>query len=165
MADIINTTTNATAAVVSHAPGFLGHMPVIWGILLISVILSLITTLIYKFATDQSMLKQIREDTKKYQEQMKLCRDDPAKTMEIQKQMMPLQSKMMMQTMKPMLITIIPFLVIFQLLGRWYTGTTAIPLPFHFPMSNLPTGLGWIGAYIIFSMIFTTLFRKLLKVV
>jgi len=51
---------------------------------LISIILALATTLIYKYATDQSMLKQIREDTKKYQEQLKTHKGDPQKMLEIQ---------------------------------------------------------------------------------
>ena len=165
MAELTNVTTNVTLLALNKAPGFLGHISPLWGILLISVILSIVTTLIYKYATDQAMLKQIKEDIKKYQEQLKQCKDDPAKTLEIQKQMMPLNSKMMMQSMKPMLITIIPFLVIFQLLGMWYNSLTVIPLSFHFPLSKLPTGIGWIGTYIIFSMVFTTLFRKALKVV
>jgi len=167
MADAIitNATTNATLIAANNAPGFMGDIPVFWGILLISVILSLVTTLIYKYVTDQSLIKQIRADMKKYQEQMKQCKDDPAKMHEIQNQMMPLNSKLMMQQMKPTLITILPFLVIFWLLGQWYNNTVAIPLSFHFPLSHLPTGLGWIGTYIIFSMVFTTLFRKVLKVV
>lgn len=165
MAEVTNLTANVTLLAMNKAPGFLHAISPFWGILLISVILSIVTTLIYKYATDQSMLKQIKEDMKKYQEQLKLCKDDPAKSLEIQKQMMPLNSKMMMQSMKPMLITIIPFLVIFQLLGMWYNSLTVIPLAFHVPLSKLPTGLGWVGTYVIFSMIFTTLFRKALKVV
>ncbi|HIH14228.1 MAG TPA: DUF106 domain-containing protein [Nanoarchaeota archaeon] len=126
---------------------------------LISIILALATTLIYKYATDQSMLKQIREDTKKYQEQLKTHKGDPQKMLEIQNQMMPLQSKMMMQSFKPMLITIIPFIIIFKLLGDVYTTLIVIPLSFW------PGHLGWIGVYVIVSMIFTTIFRKALKVV
>lgn len=161
----VATITNATeAAAPMVAPIILGMQPV-WFILLVSVILSLVTTLIYKFATDQSLMKQIKDDIKKYQEQLKQCKSDPAKSLEIQKQMMPLNSKLMMQSMKPMLITIIPFIVVFQLLARVYSGYVVIPLSFHFPLSGLETGLGWIGTYIIFSMIFTTLFRKALKVV
>jgi len=165
MADITNLTTNATVLAVNNAPGFLGHISPLIGILLISVILSIVTTLVYKYATDQPLIKQCREDIKKYQGQMKECKSDAAKAMEIQKQMMPLNSKMMMQQMKPMLITIIPFLAIFWLLGTWYNTLVVIPLSFHFPLSRLPTGIGWIGTYIIFSMVFTTLFRKVLKVV
>ncbi len=128
-------------------------------ITLISIGLSLFTTLIYKYATDQGMLKQIREDMKKYQEQMKTHKDSPEKLSEIQGQIMPLQSKMMMQTMKPMIITMIPFIIIFKVLSDIYNSTIVIPLSFW------PGHLGWVGTYVIFSMIFTTIFRKVLKVV
>ena len=128
-------------------------------ITLISAGLALATTLVYKYATDQNLMRQIREDTKKYQEQLKTHKDDPQKMLEIQNQMMPLQSKMMMQSFKPMLITIIPFIIIFKLLGDVYTTLIVIPLSFW------PGHLGWIGVYVIVSMIFTTIFRKALKVV
>jgi len=128
-------------------------------ITLISAVLALATTLVYKYATDQSMLKQIREDMKKYQEQMKVHKGNAEKLSEIQKQIMPLQSKMMAQSMKPMIITIIPFIVIFKVLGDIYTTMIVIPLSFW------PGHLGWVGTYVILSMIFTTLFRKVLKVV
>jgi len=131
----------------------------------ISAILSLATTLVYKYATDQSLMKQIREDMKKYQEQMKTHKDDPQKVAELQGQMMPLNSKLMMQSMRPMLITTVPFLIVFALLGKVFNGLTVIPFAFHFPLSHLETGLGWVGTYVICSMIFTTLLRKVLKVV
>ena len=66
---------------------------------------------------------------------------------------------MMAQSMKPMIITIIPFIVIFKVLGDIYTTMIVIPLSFW------PGHLGWVGTYVILSMIFTTLFRKVLKVV
>jgi len=125
----------------------------------ISAVLALATTLVYKYATDQGMLKQIREDMKKYQEQMKTHKDNLEKVSEIQKQIMPLQSKMMAQSMKPMLITIVPFILIFKILGDIYNSAIVIPLSFW------PGHLGWVGTYVIMSMVFTTLFRKLLKVV
>src|SRR3989344_1791978 len=101
MANLNNLTANITALVTNKAPGFLGQLDPLWGILVISIVLSLATTLIYKYVTDQSLMKQIREDMKKYQAQMKEHKDDPHKVAELQKQMMPLNSKLMMQSMKP----------------------------------------------------------------
>jgi len=162
-ATLIQNLTNATA-VATTVPHIFGLSP-FWFIVLLSIILSLTTTLVYKYATDQSLMKQIREDMKKYQEQMKQHKDDPHKIAEIQSQIMPLNSKLMMQSMKPTLITTIPFLIVFAILGKLLTGVAVIPLPFHFPLSNLATGLGWVGTYIILSLVLTTLFRKALKVV
>ena len=133
-------------------------------ILLISIVLSLIVALIYKYATDQAVMRDLKEQLKKYQQQMKEAKNDLNKLSELQKKAMEVNMKYMKQSFKPMIITMIPFLIIFWWLRTVYTGVVVIPFNFHFPLSGLETGLGWIGTYIIFSMIFTTLFRKALKV-
>jgi uncharacterized membrane protein (DUF106 family) len=144
-------------------PMLLG-LPPLWFILLLSVILSIVVTLVYKFATDQNEMKELKKQVKEYQQKMKDTKDNPTKMLEIQKEMSAVNMKYFKHSMKPMLITIVPFIIIFHLLGKVFTGVTVIPLPFHFPLSSLETGLGWIGTYIIFSMLFTTAFRKALKV-
>ena len=53
-----------------------------WGILIISFILTFITTLIYKYTTDQQLMKSFKEESKKMQEEMKLLKDNPQKMME-----------------------------------------------------------------------------------
>jgi len=133
-------------------------------ILLISIILSLVVALIYKYATDQAVMKDLKEQLKKYQQQMREAKNDLNKLSELQKKAMEVNMKYMKQSFKPMIITMIPFIIIFWWLRSLYTGVVVIPFNFHFPLSGLETGLGWIGTYIIFSMIFTTLFRKALKV-
>ena len=134
-------------------------------IIVISVVLSLVVTLIYKYATDQAEMKELREQMKKYQQQMKENKGNLQKLNEIQKESMQVNMKLMKQNFKPMLITMVPFIIIFWWLRGIYEGIIVIPLSFHFPLSGLATGLGWIGFYIICSMIFTTVFRKALKVV
>jgi uncharacterized membrane protein (DUF106 family) len=134
-------------------------------ILGISAALALFSTLVYKYATDQALMKAIKEEMKKLQDEMKANKDNPQKIAELQGKLMPLNTKMMSQSFKPMILTIVPFLVIFAVLGKVYNGLTVIPLSFHFPLSHLATGLGWIGTYVILSMIFTTVLRKALKVV
>ncbi len=124
----------------------------------ISILLSLVTTLIYKYATNQSVMKELKADLKKYQEQMKSHRDNPTEVMEIQKKAMEVNTKYMKQSFKPMFITMIPFLIIFYLLKMVYDTMIIIPLSFW------QGHLGWVGSYIIFSMVFTSLFRKALKV-
>lgn len=158
--NITNITNVTTAVVTKEVPIIMGLSP-FWFILLISIALSLIVAFIYKYATDQALMKELKADLKKYQEQMKAAKDEPQKMMEIQKKAMAVNMKYMGQSMKPMLITIIPFIIIFTILSRIYSGVPVIPLPFNFLGKPY---LGWIGTYIIFSMIFTTLFRKALKV-
>ncbi len=130
----------------------------------ISVALALGSTLVYKYATDQNLMKAMREEIKKIQAEMKENKSNPQKIAELQSKAMPLNMKLMSQSFKPMILTIVPFIIIFMLLGKIYGSMTVISLPFHFPLSKLATGLGWIGTYIIFSMVFTTVFRKALKI-
>ena len=131
----------------------------------ISAALALGSTLVYKYATDQNLVKAMREEIKKAQAEMKLNKGDPQKLAELQKKIMPINMKLMAQSFKPMLLTIVPFIIIFALLGKVYGNMTIVPFSFHFPLSRLATGLGWVGTYIIFSMILTTVIRKALKVV
>jgi len=144
------------------SPVILGLEPV-WAIMLISLILSLITTLVYKFLTDQKVMRELREQMKKYQEQIKNARDDPQKVLELQNKIMDLNSKYMKQNLKPMLATLIPFIIVFKILNSIYAGVPVIPLPFKMPITGNPF-IGWIGTYIIFSMLFTTIFRKIFKI-
>lgn len=124
----------------------------------ISAALALGSTLVYKYATDQNLVKAMREEIKKIQAEMKLNKDNPQKIAELQSKAMPLNMKLMSQSFKPMILTLIPFIVIFALLGRVYTNILIIPLPFW------AGHLKWVGTYIIFSMVFTTALRKVLKV-
>lgn len=136
-----------------------------WFILLISVVLSLVVTLVYKFMTDQTLMKELKKELKSNQKRIKEAKGDSEKMMAIQRETMHTNMKYMSQSMKPMIITIVPFLIIFAWLRSIFEGTVVIPLGFHVPLSSLETGLGWIGTYIILSMVSTTLFRRLLKVV
>ncbi|MEM2954603.1 MAG: EMC3/TMCO1 family protein [Candidatus Nanoarchaeia archaeon] len=124
----------------------------------ISAIISLASTLVYKYATDQSLIKALREEAKKIQEELKNAKNDQQKTAELQNKLVPINLKLMSQTLRPSIITIIPFILIFALLSKIYNSMVIIPLPFW------KGHLGWIGTYIIFSMIFSTAFRKILKV-
>lgn len=108
--------------------------------------------------TDQALMKELKADLKKYQDAMKDAKDDAEKTSELSKKAMGVNMKYMKQTMKPMLITMLPFIAIFWWLRSVLGDVVVIPLSFW------PGHLGWVGTYIIFSMVFTTLFRKLLKV-
>ncbi|MEM2874023.1 MAG: EMC3/TMCO1 family protein [Candidatus Nanoarchaeia archaeon] len=125
----------------------------------ISAALALGSTLVYKYATDQSLVKAIREEVKKLQEEMKQNKDNPQKIAELQNKLMPLNMKLMSQSMKPMLLTLVPFIIIFALLGKIYSSMVILPLPFW------EGHLKWVGTYIMFSILFTSAFRKALKVV
>lgn len=99
--------------ILDPALGFLLNLPPVFGILIITFLVTLITTLIYKKTTDQEILKSIKEEMKDIRKQMKEFQHDASKVAELQKISMQKSMIQMKQTMKPMLITMIPVLIIF----------------------------------------------------
>lgn len=122
-------------------------------LMIISFILTLATTLIYKYATDQKMMKSFKEETKKLQDEIKLLKNNPNKMIEKNKELMEKNMKMMSQSFKPLLYTFVPFAVIFFGLRNIYE-----------PFGKIIFGLSWIWIYILSSVIFSILLRKLMKV-
>lgn len=135
--------------------GPLMSIPAPWNVLLLSFIITLVMTLLYKFLTDQKLMKELKDDMKAMQNEMKLLKDNPEKMMEVQKKAMEKNMKYLVQSLKPTLVTFIPILIIFAWLRAYFTsiGNPEILL-----------GLSWIWVYIIFSIIFSLSLRKLLKV-
>lgn len=93
--------------------GPLLNMNLLLAILIVSFVITLVMTLIYKLMTDQKLMKELRDEIKSFQKQMKELRHDPAKVMEIQKKAMEKNMKYMTHSMKPTLITLLPIIVIF----------------------------------------------------
>ncbi|MEK6907499.1 MAG: EMC3/TMCO1 family protein [Nanoarchaeota archaeon] len=131
---------------------FAGWNPAV-SLLIISFILTFITTLIYKYTTDQQLMKSFKEESKKMQEEMKLLKDNPQKMMEKNKELMGKNMKMMRQSFKPLLYTFIPFAIIFFGLRNLYE-----------PFGKILFGLSWIWIYILSSLIFNLILRKIMKV-
>ncbi len=96
-------------------------LPPFWGILIISLIIAVIMTFIYKWMTDQHLMKALKDDIKKFQKEMKLLRHDPQKMLSMQKKAMETNMKYMMHSMKPTIFTIIPIILIFG----WLTSNIA----------------------------------------
>ena len=124
------------------------------GLLLITAILNLITTILHKYTTDQDLLKQLKEEQKLVSAEMKLYRSDPTKSLELSKKSAELAMRTMPITMKPVIYTTIPFI----LLIRWF---------YDYFAENPVKILGFMSgtwAYIVFFIVFSIIFRKLLKV-
>lgn len=133
-------------------------------IIMMSFILTFIITIMYKLLTDQILLKELKTQVKNHQKEMKNHKDDHQKMMEIQKQAMSLNMKYMKHSMKPMLFTFIPIILIFGWLRNHPVIGDADILSWGFNIPLFGTGLGWLGTYIIFSIIFSMIIRKVLKV-
>ena len=126
-----------------------------WNLLLLSFTLTLIVTLLYKYLTDQKLMKELKDEMKAMQDEMKLLKEDPEKMMELQKKALEKNMKYIMQSLKPTLITMIPFLFILEWMRRYYTNLGNPDVLF---------GLSWIWIYILSSLILSLALRKLLKV-
>lgn len=127
-------------------------------VVLASAAISFGFALAYKVFGDQATMRELKKDLKKYQKLMREHKHDAEKVKELSAESMKLNMAYMRKSMKPMMITFIPVIFIFQWLRATLSGTIIIPLSFW------PGHLGWLGTYILFSLMFTTVFRKLLKV-
>ncbi len=127
----------------------------LWGLLLLTLILGVIITLAYKYFSNQDALKSLKEETKAIQKEMKESKDNPTRLLELQKKSLEKSMESFKHSIKPMLITLLPMLAIVGYLNVYYTRLDNPKLFLIF---------GWLGTYIIFSLIFNIILRKLLKV-
>ncbi|MFA6888340.1 MAG: EMC3/TMCO1 family protein [Candidatus Woesearchaeota archaeon] len=79
----------------------------------ISILISVIMVIVYKYMTDQNLMKQLKDEIKELQTEMKTLKDNPAKMSEINKKAMETNMKYMMHSLKPTLVTFIPIILIF----------------------------------------------------
>jgi uncharacterized membrane protein (DUF106 family) len=98
------------------SPLFLLHP--FFAIAIITLLVSFIITIIYKYTTDQVAMKRLKRKQKEYQKKLNASKDDPDKMMKIQKEMMSVSGDMMRQSFKPMFFTFIPIIIIFAFLAN-----------------------------------------------
>ncbi|VVB80903.1 Membrane protein insertase YidC [uncultured archaeon] len=106
--------------------GFMLNWNPIWAILVLSLIISILIVVIYKFTTNQEEMKQMKDGLKKYQQQMKETKD-MEQLGKIQKETMSLNMKYMGKSMKPTLITFIPILLIFGWMNAHFAYQPLMP--------------------------------------
>ncbi|MFW6230756.1 MAG: EMC3/TMCO1 family protein [Nanoarchaeota archaeon] len=92
---------------------FIFSLPPIASIAIVALGVTLFTTLVYKFVTDQAMMKTLKSELKELQNLMKTKRDNPQEMMKIQKQAMEKNMEYMRHSMKPTLFTMIPLILLF----------------------------------------------------
>jgi uncharacterized membrane protein (DUF106 family) len=127
----------------------------VFGIFVVSLILTLLITIIYKYVTNQEEMKQLKTEIKELQKKMKEHKEDPKKAMEVQKEAMSKNMSYMMKSLKPTLITFLPLILVFSWLRNAYEGMDLNFLGFI---------NSWIWVYIIFSIVLSMMLRKALKV-
>ena len=136
---------------------------------LMSIVASFLVTLSYKYLKNQESLKRLREEQselrKKIKEESKINKDNPEKIMEMQKRMFETSIEQMKHTFKPMLFNFLPLIILFWWIRKSITDSQVIlSLPFNIPKIGLDNGFGWLGVYVIISLIFNQIFKKVLKV-
>ncbi|MBN1646354.1 DUF106 domain-containing protein [Candidatus Woesearchaeota archaeon] len=82
-------------------------------IFLISLVITVIITFVYKYTTDQKKMKGLKEELKKIQRQIKEQKANPKKAMELQQRAMKLNMDFMKNSFKSTLYTILPIILIF----------------------------------------------------
>ena len=97
------------------------NLPTLWAVVLLSFLISFIITLLYKYTTNQNLMKQLKEEMKEFQKEIKELRKEPEKAMQVQKRAKQTNMKYMMQSMKSTLYSFIPIIIIFS----WMTAHLA----------------------------------------
>jgi len=88
-------------------------LPMIWVVVIMALFITLVITLIYKFTTNQNLMKELKNEMKELQKETKELKSQPAKMMEVQKRAMQTNMKYMSHSMRSTLFTFIPIILIF----------------------------------------------------
>ena len=116
-------------------------------IAIFSVLVTLASTLVQKWLTNQEHLKTLKKRQKELQKEIKKTKD-PTLLQGINKEMMEITMVMFKSSMKPMFVTIIPFIILFN----WLKGV-------YVPILD-----NWIWYYLGYSIAASMIIRKVLKV-
>lgn len=147
---------NSVHAVLGPSAGALLTWNLTMGMLIIVLVINLITMLIQKYATDQEALKELKKEQKIIQEEMKKYKDHPQKVAELSKKQFEFIPRTFKLTSRAVMFTGIPFILFF----RWFGDVfVAMGDPKFFGV------LSWFWFYLIFTMIFSSILRKVFKVV
>ncbi len=142
-------------SVLDPSLGTLLNWNVTLGMLIVVLGLTIIMTLVQKYGTDQETIRELKKDQKEVQKEMQKYKEDPQKMMEIQKSLMPTTFKLMELSMRGTIITLIPFILLF----RWFWDYFEVIPEFRFFGF-----LSWFWFYLIFSIVFSSILRKVMDV-
>ncbi len=132
-----------------------------FGVTVISVLASSVTTLFYKFLVDQSSMKEVRKNMELYRELANAAQkeNNVPKMNENVDKMMQLNKKYFSLSTKPMILSLIVFAVIFPWMGETFK-TVIVNLPFALPF--IGNTMGWFGWYFLLAVPSSIVMRKLL---
>lgn len=131
-------------------------------VLLVSFIVTLISQTVYFLTVDQNYINSKKEEMKKLQSDLKKMKMSDPEYIKIQNQLMSINLEVMNKTMKPTLITFIPFVLLMSYLANFFKDTGKI-ITFPFSLPILGDGLGWLGTFVLSSIIFSLIINKILS--
>jgi len=129
---------------------------------LVSLFLSLLNQLVFMLMVDTEQLKTIKEEVKKLKEKSKTLKKSSKEFIEVQEELIEKSLLMSKLSLKPLMVTLLPFWLIFILLND-VMKDTGILIPLPLPLPLLGNGIGWLGTYILFSIIISLVTRKLFE--
>lgn len=146
---------NTAHAILDPSLGTLLGFNATLGMIIISAILALILTIVQKYTTNQALLRELKAEQKMLQQEMKKFEKDPEKLLELNKKQLEIVPKTMELTMRPVLFTSIPIILLIRWFNDYFAVNTFKFLGF----------MSWIWTYILLSIVFSIIFRKIFKVV
>lgn len=148
---------NSIHAILDPSAGFLLNWDLNLGMLVIVFVITVLTTVVQKYATDQKTLKELRKEQKEIQKQMKEFRNHPEKLMELQKKQFSMMPKQMKLSMRGIIYTGIPFILFFRWFNDFFVAATEAA---GGVAPRFWLHLSWFLFYLIFAVIFSSLLRK-----
>jgi len=138
-------------------------------ILGLAALISLLTSLVNRLLTNPEKSKAARTEVSEWNKELREAqRNKDKKTIEKlmkrQKYIMQLQTKMMWSSMKVSLLFLIPLLLMWQLLGGFYSGVAIAIFPgvgANLPIPIFSSSLVW--WYLLCSLLFGTVFSHVFR--
>jgi uncharacterized membrane protein (DUF106 family) len=137
----------------------------------LAALISLLTTSVNRLLTNPEQAKSARREVTEWSKELRQAQRDKdkkniEKLMKKQQYMMQIQTKMMWQSMKVSLLFIVPLLLMWQVLGGFYSGRAIAYLPgigANLPLPIFSSSLIWF--YLLCSLLFGTAFSHVLGII
>ncbi len=154
--DKIPAIKNTAHLILDPSAGALLNLNITYGMTLIVLVISVFMTLLQKYATDQETLRGLKKEQKELQAELKKLERGSKEYNELSLQSLKFMGPMMKLGMRPVIYSGVPLILFF----RWFMDFfTAIGNPKFFGF------LSWFWFYLIGSMVFSMILRKVFKVV
>lgn len=151
--DTLSIIKNSVGFALNPTAGALLRWNLNYGMTFLVFLLALFMTLIQKYTTDQKTLKEMKEQQKKMHEELKKLKPGSKEYNDLAGESMKFIGPMFKLGLRPIMYTAIPIILLF----RWFSD--------YFNIVEFKVfGLGWFWFYLLGSIIFSSILRKILKV-